>query len=205
MLARQPFRLGSEPPSEDSEYGDGSEYDGRLGRERLVHFLMWSEDVMLTKLNVSAVTGKKNGETSTLKGSDGEGTNPRRIATYREHQSLEQGHDEVHRWPKLAEVVMATSEGLRGHCQTQEADESICSDSRNASGRDKGRESDVAGKDDEQDEGSEDVHNSNRITRLSVGGYLADPPREGKNTVSGDGKDESGSSHDGDTGILFSY
>lgn len=75
------------------------------------------------------------------------------------------------------------------HEQTEKCDEAVSRNSRDTSGRDQRRESNLTWQDCAQERSGEDEHHGHCVFGLTVAGDLANPARKRQNAVTSDSED----------------
>lgn len=75
------------------------------------------------------------------------------------------------------------------HEQTEKCDEAVGRNSRDTSGRDQRRESNLTWQDCTQERSGEDEHHGHCVFGLTVAGDLANPTRKRQNAVTSDSED----------------
>jgi hypothetical protein len=157
----------------------------------------------LTKLKVSAVTGKKNGEIMTCVYSTfSERATGERDETHGKYNGIEERRARVEWAGERAEAKVRALEVVRGLREPEQRDEAVRGDGGHAAGADEACERHLAWEDRAQERGGEDEDDGHGVARLAVRRDLADPAGEGEDAVARDGEDQPRGGNDGDARVL---
>ena len=122
--------------------------------------------------------------------------------THSHDESTPDYNESIEHFSKAPQIKVRGAEVIGGPGQAEKANQAVRRDGRHSTSRDQGVERDLARQNSAEDGCPEDIHDGDSVPRLALMIDLANPMRKREDAIARHSEYESGSGHDGNTGVL---